>query len=68
MIEYIKGSIADLTPTRVVIDNHGIGYSIEISLQTYEYLENKSEATIYIYHHIRQREDIELFYGHILQS
>lgn len=63
MIEYIKGSIADLTPTRVVIDNHGIGYSIEISLQTYEYLENKSEATIYIYHHIRQREDIELFYG-----
>ena len=63
MIEYIKGSIADLTPTRVVIDNHGIGYSIEISLQTYEYLENKSEANIYIYHHIRQREDIELFYG-----
>lgn len=63
MIDYIKGSIAELTPTRVVIDNHGIGYGIEISLQTYEVLENKSEATVYVYHHIRQREDIEMLYG-----
>lgn len=63
MIEYIKGSIVELTPTRVVLDNHGIGYDIEISLQTYAFLENKSEATVYIYHHKREREDIEMFYG-----
>jgi len=63
MIDYIKGSIAELTPTRVVIDNNGIGYRIEISLQTYELLEGKSEAKIYIYHYFRQREDIEMYYG-----
>ena len=63
MIDYIKGSIADLTPTRVVIDNWGIGYDIEISLQTYELLQGKEEAKIYIYHYFRQREDIEMYYG-----
>lgn len=63
MINYIKGTIIELTPTLVVMDNHGIGYDIEISLQTYQTLVGKEEATIYIHHHIRQREDIELFYG-----
>ena len=63
MVDYIKGSIAELTPTRVVIDNNGIGYRIEISLQTYELLEGKSEAKIYVYHYFRQREDIEMYYG-----
>ena len=63
MIDYIIGTIAELTPTRVVLDNHGIGYGIEISLQTYEALEGKSEGKVFIYHHLREREDIELFYG-----
>ena len=63
MIDYIKGTVAELTPTRVVLDNHGIGYRIEISLQTYEALEGKTEATVYIYHYFRQREDIEMYYG-----
>lgn len=63
MIDYITGTIAELTPTRVVLDNHGIGYGIEISLQTYEVLEGKSDGKVYIYHHLREREDIELFYG-----
>ena len=63
MIDYIKGTIAELTPTRVVLDNNGIGYRIEISLQTYETLEGKAEAKIYIYHYFRQREDIEMYYG-----
>jgi Holliday junction DNA helicase RuvA len=63
MIDYIKGTIAELTPTRVVLDNNGIGYRIEISLQTYETLEGKTEAKIYIYHYFRQREDIEMYYG-----
>lgn len=63
MIDYIKGTIAELTPTRVVLDNNGIGYRIEISLQTYETLEVKTEAKVYIYHYFRQREDIEMYYG-----
>ncbi len=28
MIEYIKGTVSSLTPTAVVLDNHGVGYLI----------------------------------------
>lgn len=61
MIEYIKGQIIELTPTELILDNAGIGYSILISLQTYEAFQNRKEATAYIHHYIR--EDEELFYG-----
>lgn len=61
MIDYIKGQIIELTPTELVLDNHGIGYSILISLQTYEAFQLKTEAVSYIHHYIR--EDEELFFG-----
>ncbi len=63
MIDYIKGIVAELTPTRVVVETGGIGYSIEISLQTYAALEGKEQAKVYIYHHIQSSSDVELFYG-----
>ncbi len=61
MYDYIKGQIAELSPTEAVIECHGIGFNILISLQTYEELEGKSECKIYIHHHLR--EDDEQFYG-----
>ena len=61
MIDYIKGQIVELTPTELVLDNHGIGYSILISLQTYEAFQGKAEAVAYIHHYLR--EDEELFFG-----
>ena len=48
MIEYIKGRIEELTPTEVILETYGIGYHILISLQTYEGLNGRSEATVYI--------------------
>lgn len=63
MLDYISGRIAELTPTRIVVDNNGLGYSIEISLQTYEALEGKSEAVIYIQTQINQRDGISVDYG-----
>ncbi len=63
MIDYISGKIAELTPTRVVLDNSGIGYAVEISLQTYAALESQKEAKVYIYHHIQSSSDVEMFYG-----
>ncbi|MGM9753229.1 MAG: Holliday junction branch migration protein RuvA [Candidatus Cryptobacteroides sp.] len=63
MIDYISGKIAELSPTQVVLDNQGIGYSIEISLQTYASLENRQEAKLYIHHHIQNSSDVELYYG-----
>ena len=61
MIDYIKGTIEELTPTETTIENNGIGYKILISLQTYEGLNGKGEAMIYIHHYLR--EDEELYYG-----
>ncbi len=61
MIEYIKGRIEELTPTEVILETYGIGYHILISLQTYEGLNGRSEASVYIHHYIR--EDEELYYG-----
>ena len=61
MIDYIKGQIVELTPTELVLDNQGMGYSILISLQTYEAFQGKTSATAYIHHYIR--EDEELYFG-----
>ena len=61
MIDYIKGNIEELTPTEVILDNSGIGYRILISLQTYEGLNGKKDAKVYIHHYLR--EDEELYYG-----
>lgn len=63
MIEYISGNIADLSPTRIVIDNHGMGYGLEISLQTYEALRNCKEAKVYAFTTINQRDATEVMYG-----
>ena len=61
MIDYIKGSLIEITPTDMVLECYGIGYKILISLQTYEALNGKSEITAYIHHYLR--EDEELYYG-----
>ena len=61
MIDYIKGKITGLTPTELILECYGIGYRILISLQTYEGLNGKDDATVYIHHYLR--EDEELYYG-----
>ena len=61
MYDYIKGNISEISPTEVIVECCGIGYSIMISLQTYDILKDCSEAKMYNYHYIR--EDDEQFYG-----
>lgn len=61
MIDYIKGNITELNPTEVILECGGIGYRILISLQTYEGLNGKTDAKVYIHHYLR--EDEELYYG-----
>lgn len=61
MYDYIKGNISEISPTEVIVECCGIGYSIMISLQTYDILKDCSAAKIFIYHYIR--EDDEQFYG-----
>ncbi len=63
MIEYIKGPVAEITPAYAVIDNHGIGYLINISLYAYERLQQAAEAKLYIYEALR--EDAHQLFGFI---
>lgn len=68
MLDYISGKIAELNPTRVVVDNHGMGYAIEISLQTYEKLQGKEESKVFVYQAINQRDATEVLYGFALKD
>ena len=61
MFDYIKGQVADLTPTEAVLECGGIGFDLLISLQTFEALQGKDSAKVYLYHYLR--EDDEQFYG-----
>lgn len=61
MINFIKGKIVELNPTYVVVETGGIGFLINISLNTYSQLNGKEEATVYIYESIR--EDAYQLYG-----
>ena len=61
MFEYIKGSLIELNPAEAIIEAGGLGYNILISLQTYDALQGKNDALLYLYHYIR--EDDEQLYG-----
>lgn len=61
MYEYIQGPIAELAPAYVVIDAAGVGYFINISLQTYSEIENSASAKLYVHYVVR--EDAQLLYG-----
>lgn len=61
MIDYIKGSIAELTPTYAVIETNGIGYGIHIALTTYSVLGKSTDAKLYVHEVIR--EDAHLLFG-----
>ena len=61
MIEYIKGGIAELSPATAVIDCNGLGYAVNISLNTYSAIQGKKECKLYIYEAIR--EDAYVLYG-----
>ena len=68
MIDYISGKLATLTPTMAVIDNQGIGYAVEISLQTYDVLRGKDSATVYIQRQVNPRDGSEVDYGFATQD
>lgn len=61
MYEYIQGPIAELTPTYAVLDAGGVGYYLQISLQTFAELENRREAKLFTHYVVR--EDAQLLYG-----
>ena len=61
MYEYITGKVAEITPAYAVIEAAGIGYFINISLQTYSEIEKCETAKLYLHYIVR--EDAHILYG-----
>lgn len=63
MIEYIKGELTDLTPALATVEAAGVGYGLNISLNTYSAIQGKKEVKLYVYEAIR--EDAYVLYGFV---
>ena len=49
MIEYVKGELADVTPVLAVVEAAGVGYALNISLNTYSAIQGKREVKLYVH-------------------
>lgn len=61
MYEYISGKLASITPANAVIDCCGVGYLLDITLNTYSAIQEKAEVRLWVHEVIR--EDAHLLYG-----
>ena len=61
MIEYVRGELAELSPAYAVIDTGGVGYGLNISLNTYTAIQGKKEVKLHVYESIR--EDAYVLFG-----
>ena len=63
MIEYIKGELTELTPALATVEAAGVGYGLNISLNTFSAIQGKKEVKLYVYEAIR--EDAYVLYGFV---
>lgn len=61
MYNYVFGKLVEVTPAYAVIDCGGVGYLLEISLNTYTQIKDKSEVKLLT--HFVVREDAQLLFG-----
>ena len=65
MIEYINGELAEITPTMATIEAHGVGYALNISLNTYSAIQTQKQVKLYVHEAIMTggRDDSYTLYG-----
>lgn len=67
MYEFIEGKVVELTPAYIVVQTTGIGYFINISLNTYSQISDHQKKgnheTLKLYLHFVVREDAHLLFG-----
>lgn len=65
MIDYIKGELAELTPVQAVVEAYGVGYAMNISLNTYEAIQGKKDVKLYVHESLLTggRDDSYTFFG-----
>ena len=61
MIEYVKGELAELTPAYAVVEAAGVGYGLNITLNTYTAIQGRKDVRLYAFEAIR--EDAYTLYG-----
>lgn len=66
MITYLNGTITFQCPTYVIIECGGIGYQVNISLNTYSVIQGKEEYKLYTYFDVK--EDSQTLYGFATQE
>lgn len=60
MIGYLKGKVISIKPTQILIDVNGVGYNVNISLNTYEKVNNTDSVSLHIYTSVKE-DSINLF-------
>lgn len=65
MIDYIKGELAELTPAQAVVEAYGVGYALNISLNTYEAIQGKESVKLFVHEALVTggRDDSYTFFG-----
>ena len=61
MYAYLQGKFSYKSPTQVYIDVNGVGYEVNISLNTYSNIQQVNEGRLYIY--MQVKEDAHVLYG-----
>ncbi len=61
MIAYLAGKFTYKNPTMVHVDVHGMGYEVNISLNTYAQIQHLNEGKLYTY--LQIKEDAHTLYG-----
>jgi holliday junction DNA helicase RuvA len=61
MIAYLKGDFVNKTPASVQVDVNGVGYEVQISLNTYSRIQNLDKGILYT--HLMVREDAHILFG-----
>ena len=65
MIDYIKGELAEMTPAMAVVEAAGVGYALNISLNTYTAIQGNKEVKLYVHESLITggRDDSYTFFG-----
>ena len=65
MIDYIKGELVELSPALAVVEAHGVGYGLNISLNTYSVIQGKQSVKLFVHEAIMTggRDDNYTLYG-----
>ena len=66
MIEYIRGTLEELTPALAIVDCQGVGYGLNISLGTVSAIQGKKYVKLFVYEVIR--EDAYILWGFATKS